>query len=210
MRYPDHNDLHNAEKFALIESFKHTEMKEFLSGKKDSPKYTTYWVYVTVLMLLFTLFSGVLTWSVLKLVDGYGKWFVQIGYGVLFAFTVLIPVHEIFHAIAYRLTGAKNIYFGMVWKKFVFYAASDKDVVNGRQYCFIAILPFIMITTLSIAAILIDLTLLPFFCTIVFFNTLFSGGDFLLINLISAYKFNEVYTYDDRLNGSSYIYLVKY
>lgn len=209
MRYLQYHDLHDTEKFVLIESFKHTEMKEFLSGKKDSPKYTTYWIYLAMLMLLFSLFSGVLTWSVLKLFEGYGKWFVQIGYAVIFAFTVLIPVHEIFHAIAYRLTGAKNIYFGVVWKKFVFYAASDKDVVNGRQYYFIAIFPFIMITTFSIAVLLIDLTLLPFFCTVIFFNALFSGGDFLLINLISAYKLNEVYTYDDRLNGSSYIYLVK-
>jgi hypothetical protein len=43
-------------------------------------------------------------------------------------------------------------------------------------------------------------SLLPFCGTLMFFNILFSGGDFLLINLVSSYPLNSLFTYDDRQN----------
>jgi hypothetical protein len=60
---------------------------------------------------------------------------------------------NVFMQWAYRIIGAKHIYFGAVWKKFVFYAASDNDVVNGRQFYFMTILPFVVITALCIVVV---------------------------------------------------------
>ena len=54
--------------------------------------------------------------------------------GIIFTFSILIALHELIHAAAYRLAGAKTLSFGMNLRKFMFYVQADGQVLNFKQF----------------------------------------------------------------------------
>lgn len=131
---------------------------------------------------------------------------IQVGIGVLFSFTFLIILHELLHGLAYKLIGAKNVYFGAILAKFLFYAASDQEEFNGVHYRFVALFPFFSITVATLLLALLRPEYIPFVLTVAFIHTLFCGGDFAVVNFVRKYDLKNIYAYDSKEKGETYFY----
>ncbi len=197
------------QKGSQIKTLQHEEVKDFLSTSLKegiNPIQKFFSVYFTAVGLAFCVNCG---FNITKFITEKNiDFLVPICIGILFSFTLLIIIHELLHALAYYLVGGKNIYFGADIKKFVFYAASDKAVYNGRQFSIIALSPFIMINLICLIAYYINPASGSFCLTILFFHSLFCSGDFIFLNFVSNYKLEHFYTYDNRQEQKSYYYLM--
>ena len=75
----------------------------------------------------------------------------QFLYGLIISLTVVIPVHELIHAMGYVLLGARKIRFGAVLKHFAFYAVADDFVAGRAGFIFLALSPFVVVSLLNLA-----------------------------------------------------------
>ena len=134
-----------------------------------------------------------------------------LGMGVLFTFTVLIVLHELLHAIAYLLVGARKLSFGMNLKKFLFYVQADKQVLNYKKFMIVALAPVVLVGVVSLAgAIFYYGQPLYFFFLVIFgLHGLFCGGDFGLLCFFENRKEEEIYTFDVKSEGKTYFYKKK-
>ncbi len=132
--------------------------------------------------------------------------FTHFSYGLAIAFA-LIPLHEYIHVLAYRWQGAIHTSYDVNWKKFYFMALADKFVANKREFCIVAMAPFVVIS--SVLLILLFFVSLPFTFTVLgtlLTHTAFTAGDFGMLSYFYFHKEKEVVTYDDHGNGISYFY----
>lgn len=192
----------------LIAVVPHRELKTFLqeSSKKKG-------VYKTLYLVLATLagmcLGGLVSFSlVVWILDGTSTYAAQVGLAILFSLTVLVLIHEGIHGLAYKLSGATNVYYGANIRQFVFYAASDGDVFTGRQFRTIAFAPFVLVTVLCLALMLFLPQYLFLSAIILSLHTLFCGGDFMFIHFLSQYDLQQVRTHDNREKSESYFYYV--
>lgn len=124
-----------------------------------------------------------------------------------FCFSFMIIIHELIHALAYKLVGAKKVYFGMKLSKFMFYAACDQQHFNGVQFRFVALAPFVCITTLCLAGIAVSPHYFFMFLIVMAIHTLCCSGDFAMLNYIQQYDLKKVFTYDLKAEKTTYFYL---
>ena len=133
------------------------------------------------------------------------------GWGVLFCITALIVIHELLHAIAYLIVGARKLSFGMNLKKFMFYVQADKQVLNYKQFMLVALAPAVVVGLVSLAGAIFfyGQPLYYFFMVIFGLHGLFCGGDFGLLCFFENRKDDEIYTFDVKSEGKTYFYKKK-
>ncbi len=74
-----------------------------------------------------------------------GSFFIWFSLGIA-GVILLIPIHELIHGLLFRLFGAKDVRYGVVWKKLMFYAVAHDFAVNYRQMLVIALGPFFVLS----------------------------------------------------------------
>ena len=136
---------------------------------------------------------------------------VSIGLASVFSFTVLIIIHELLHALAYLVTGARKISFGAIPQKFIFYALADRQVVSPNAFRVVALAPFVIVKILCLAGIVICFNeqLTYFFMTIMCLHSLFCAGDIAMLSFYLIHKGKEIYNFDDKTKGKTYFYYRK-
>ena len=130
------------------------------------------------------------------------------GWSVLFCITALIVIHELLHAIAYLIVGARKLSFGMNLKKFMFYVQADKQVLNYKQFMIVALAPAVVVGVVSLAGAIFyyGQPFYYFFLVIFGLHGLFCGGDFGLLCFFENRKEDEIYTFDVKSEGKTYFY----
>jgi hypothetical protein len=140
----------------------------------------------------------------------YRQWvdLVCLGVGIVFTFSFLILLHELIHALAYRLVGVRNLSFGYNLRKFMFYVEADRQVINHDQFKKVALAPAVVIGALSVAGMIFFYNQPPFyfFLTIFSFHSLFCSGDFGLLCFFENRDYQEVLTFDVKDEGRMYFY----
>ncbi|MBE2255602.1 MAG: DUF3267 domain-containing protein [Ignavibacteria bacterium] len=131
-----------------------------------------------------------------------------IGIGFAGAF-LLLPLHEWIHGLAYKFCGAKKVNYKADFKNLVVMAIADRFVVNALQIIFVALAPFVVITSLFLFALFFvsspyNLTVI----SIIVVHTSFCIGDFGICAYIKQNQNQGIITYDDFENKVSY-FLVK-
>ncbi len=147
--------------------------------------------------------------SIWGIYTGWIPWFgfiIQLLLGILAGSIIVIPFHELLHGLAYKILGAKKIKFGANLQQFFFFVSADRFLINRRELCFLALLPF---GVLNLALLMVVLLWLPHY-TILFGFLLLSHnlmciGDFAITNYVMNEK-GEVFTYDEPENKKSYFY----
>lgn len=192
----------------MIATVPHSGIKAFIkeSAKKPGPYKTSYLVLAILAGIVIGAFPAYALTS--WIFGGTSTYAIQAGLGFVFSFSVLIVIHEWIHGLAYKIYGAKNVYYGGSIKQFVFYAASDGDVFTGRQFRVIAFAPFAAVTTLCLVLMLLFPQYVFLLLTILSLHTMFCGGDFLFIHFLSQHGLDRVRTYDSREKAESYFYRV--
>jgi hypothetical protein len=120
---------------------------------------------------------------------------------------VLIPLHEFIHATVYKLRGARKTSFDMNLKKFYFLALADQFVASRREFRMVALAPFLVISSVLLAAalftgVLWSITML----TTLMIHSALCSGDFALLSYFEYNKQQEVVTYDDKESKISFFY----
>ena len=175
--------LINNNNFEKIEEIAHNNLKPFLrreiTGNQGWGLIAKMYQAMGLLLVAFALVKAfapyIRTRETISL-----EW---IGWGVLFCITGLIIIHELLHAIVYLVVGARKLSFGMNLKKFMFYVQADRQVLNYKQFMFVALAPVVVVGVVSLAgAIFYYGQPLYFFFLVIFgLHGLFCGGDFGLL-----------------------------
>lgn len=203
-------DLQNNNEFELLAEVSHQELREFVVEQITKEKYLIrgYSVYQVVMM---TLLAFLLTRSIVLAVKGYAEPIIDIGLALLFSFSLLIVIHELLHALAYLLSGARRISFGLNLKKFVFYALADQQVIASRAFHWIALTPLVVVKLICIAGAITfyNEQLMYFFVTVMCLHSIFCAGDMAMLAFYRLHNEKEIYNFDNRSEGKTYFYTRK-
>ncbi|WP_157986462.1 DUF3267 domain-containing protein [Chitinophaga alhagiae] len=120
---------------------------------------------------------------------------------------LLVPLHEMLHGLMFRGFGAKDVRYGVIWRYLMFYAVAHAYVVNYRQFRYIALAPFVVISLLCAVVfpfvpVAWQALLIGLYC----FHTLCCAGDFGLCAYFYKYRHRNPVSFDDADNGISYFY----
>jgi len=154
-----------------------------------------------LICFLYALISGVTTGVTI-----WSRIFGQSIGGIIAGSFLIVPLHELIHGFAYKLLGARKIYFGADMQQFIFYVTVDRYPVSRRQLYFLAMLPFALI---NLAAVLILLLWAPqhslFIFLLLLSHNIMCIGDFAVVNYVYHVPGN-VYSYDVVSEKKSYFF----
>lgn len=156
----------------------------------------------TLILILYFLIAG-LGSDILT----FGEFLRQLALGLLGGSLIVIPFHEGFHGLAYKIAGAPKIHFGADLKQMIFYVSAHKYVIGRKQFYFVALAPFVMINIILLA--IYFLTGWPGLHTVLFFllfHNIMCIGDFAMISFYQKHDEKELFTFDDLEKRVSYIY----
>ncbi len=131
---------------------------------------------------------------------------VGLGFSMFF---VLLPIHELIHAAAYKIVGAPNVGFGADFKKLVFYAVADQFMIDRKKFMFVALAPFVVISTALI--VLFSLSSFPsnlIFLSAIILHTGGCFGDFALVSFMHQHRDKNIFTMDDVKEKKAYFFNV--
>jgi len=118
-----------------------------------------------------------------------------------------IPVHELLHVIPFYFTGARNIRISMDLKQYMFYVSAHKQVASAKQFRFIALVPFIIISLLTLFLILNFPGLWKWSLSLFLFaHATMCAGDFAMLNFYFLHRGKKIYTWDDADQKIAYFY----
>ncbi len=203
-------DLQDETEFELLTEVSHQNLKEFIVEQITKEKFIIriYSVYQIVMMILF---AFILTRSIVYFLKGHSEEITGVGLAILFSLSILIVAHELLHAMAYLISGARKISFGLVLKKFIFYALADRQVIAPRAFHFVALTPFVVVKLICLAAFITtqDTTLSYFFLSVMCLHSLFCTGDIAMLAFYNLYPGKEIYNFDNLSEGKTYFYVRK-
>lgn len=203
-------DLLDEKEFELMTEVSHQDLKEFVVAQISQEKLIirTYSIYQLIMVLLFMFF---LSKSVILAIKGFPEMLIPIVFAIVFSLSILIIVHELLHALAYLLIGARKISFGAIIKKFVFYALADRQVISQGAFRIVALAPFVVVKLACLIGIVIlfNQQLMYFFVTVMCLHSLFCAGDIAMLAFYRIHKDKEIYNFDDKAKGKTYFYCRK-
>ena len=200
-------DLQNESEFELLTEISHQKLREFVVEQIVEEKFVIriYSIYQAIMMLLFVF---LLTRGIVLSIKGHSEILISVGLAVAFSLSALIVIHELLHALAYLLTGARRISFGVIPKKFIFYALADQQVIAKRAFHIVALAPFIVVKLICLIGIIefYDSQLMYFFLSVMCLHSLFCAGDIAMLAFYRIHKEKEIYNFDNRSEGKTYFY----
>lgn len=205
MTNPSIEELQNPENFELIAELGHSNIKEFVLEQlgEGGRLVFTYMIYQALMMVIGIFF---LTRSIVLAFQAFSTPLVYTLAALVFSFSFLIPIHELLHGIALKITGAKKIYYGAYFRKFIFYAEADRHVLNKKEFELVALTPFVAVKAITLLGILIWIhsPVFYFMITIMAAHSFFCAGDIGLLTIF--YRHRNVYTYDVRAEKRSFYF----
>ena len=166
---------------------------------------TRFYFFINILFL--GILIGLSMWGFQSLGFSFGSYFKFLLGGILAGSFLVVPFHEGFHGLAYKIQGAPKIHFGADMKQMLFYVAADKYVVGRKKFYFVALAPFVMINLTGI----IFLFFLPaywhiFIYSFLLMHNIMCIGDFAMVSFFIDHSDKDLYTFDDHKERVSYIY----
>jgi hypothetical protein len=200
-------DLQNESEFELLTEVSHQKLREFVLEQITEEKYVIriYSIYQLIMMMVF---AFLLTRGIVLSIKGHSDILVEIGLSIAFSLSALIVIHELLHALAYLLTGARKISFGVIPKKFIFYALADRQVIAQRAFHIVALTPFIVVKLICLIGIIqfYNEQIMYFFLSVVCLHSLFCAGDIAMLAFYRIHKEKEIYNFDNKSEGKTYFY----
>jgi len=152
---------------------------------------------VLIVLIVYGFLQGWLNWTILI------KQFIA---GVFAGSILVIPVHELFHGLAYRILGARKIRFGADLQQLIFFVTADRFPISGMEVYFLALLPFAAINALAMAVVILWLPqLIILFGFFLLTHNIMCIGDFAIVNY-TLKEAGDIYSFDEVEKKKSYFY----
>lgn len=193
------------EGYILLDTLEHEELvffvKKYLYRRGFWPVF--YFGFILILLITIVLLirskTGPGEFSASK---AWGN--TALGFALSF---MLIPLHEYIHAIAYRICGAREVTYDADFKKMVFMAIAHRFVAGAREFAFIAIAPFAVITLFAFMLIPVAQGYQAYILLgLIFTHAAFCGGDIAMLGYLRFHKDKDIATWDDKVNKVSYFF----
>jgi len=137
---------------------------------------------------------------------GFARTFLDFGLAIVALFVVILPLHEALHAVAYRLTGARDIRWDYSLRILAVWVIAHRFVASTRPFLFVALAPFVVLNALLVAGALA----FPQHAVPLLFVLLLHlhgcAGDWSLLNFVWLHRERGFWTYDDAVSGKSYFF----
>ncbi len=206
MKFKDPDYIENSENFRMIHKLQYDEILGFvfrnIRKKTFSSRFYFAFNILTFILIIYFLISGFQN-NTLTLKE-FGLQFLI---GMFAGSFLVIPFHEGFHGLAYKLAGATKIQFGADMKQMIFYVTAHRYVLNRKGFYFLAYTPFVMINLIAISLYFLfpglEIHTLLFF---LLFHNVMCIGDLAMVSFYETHPQSELYTFDDVPNRTSYIY----
>lgn len=199
--------LQSNPEYELLAEVSHDKLREFVVKQIHQEKQIlkTYSIYQIILMMLYVF---LLTQSLILAFKGDSEPITGMISALIFSFTILIVIHEVLHALAYYLTGARKISFGMVLKKFIFYALADRQVIGPKSFHLVALTPFIAVKTICLFCTFYFYSnqWMYFFLSVMCLHSLFCAGDMAMLAFYRIHREKEIFNFDSKCEGKTYFY----
>ena len=195
----------NYNNYSLKDKLTHSELPKFLNEKLKLGKKWFFYFYMILLISPLGIISYTITKNLITKELSVINCLIYLFLGILIAI-IFIPIHELIHYIAYKISGANSVSFFSNFKKFYFATIADKFVTNLSEFTFIALLPFSIV--LAGTLILFPFLTLEFQLTsmiFLFVHNIFCSGDFTLLNYMASNK--GMVTYDNKEKGETYFFV---
>ncbi len=123
--------------------------------------------------------------------------FLNIVLGFIVFPLLLVPIHELTHALMYKLVGAPKIKFGIDLSHYIFYVAADNYAINFKEMFLVAMTPFILISFILIfgAQSLNGPISVSLILTLIAHGTM-CVGDFAVLSFFFDNGFKDMITFD--------------
>ena len=203
------DNIRSDPRFELLDKLHYDQIVEFATGyiRKRTRSMS---IYILLIIGFFLLQWLAFAYGIAVSHMNWVSLLKQFLYGLVISMTIVIPLHELIHAIGYFILGARKIRFGAVLKHFAFYAVADDFVTNRNGFIFLAVSPFIVVSLLNLAGFILVPGYASYtYISVLFFHTTMCAGDFALLSYFEYHKDKEVYTFDDVKNKTSYFYYKK-
>lgn len=207
----DYKEIINNPEYEEIASVKYDDIKEFVTNEipdnQGWARVANMYQLLGIFLVILGLFKAFMPFYAARNVS----FLISFGLGIVFTFTVLIILHELIHAIAYKFIGVKKISFGMNLRKFLFYVQADGSVINYKQLKIVALAPPVVITVISfiIMAIWYESHIFFFLIPVVGIHSFFSSGDFGLLCFFQNRPDRDILMFDIKEEGKTYFYAKK-
>jgi hypothetical protein len=204
---PTVEELKDPGRYDLVASVEQDRIREFVveQAMADRKIIPVYMIYQTLLV-----FSGLffLTRALVLAFRGVWSYFLFSAGAIVFSLTVLVAIHELLHALALVLTGARRIRFGAVPGRFVFFAVADRHVMGKRSFILVALTPLIGVQVAAAIGIGLfpDVPFVYFFLILMSMHSLFCAGDIALITLFYRFPGKKIFTFDNFSKKTSYFF----
>ncbi|MFV0590055.1 MAG: DUF3267 domain-containing protein [Draconibacterium sp.] len=210
MANPTIEELQNQDRFELIAELSHSNIKSFVLDQLAlGGRITVFFMVYQTLMVLLGIF--LITKSIILALHHTPENLYFSIAAFLFCFTALIPIHELLHGLAIKLTGAARVHYGAYLRRFIFYAEADRHVINRTQFTRIALTPLVVIKLLMLICSLVfwNTSCLYFFLLVMAVHSLFCAGDIGLLSIFYRNKSDLIYTFDAKEEKKSFYYRKK-
>jgi hypothetical protein len=125
---------------------------------------------------------------------------------IVFVFFLLLPLHELIHAVTYKYFGADHVRFRYTFKPPAVFTCAHLLVINRVEVLWLAALPFVLITLgLSAFAYLVSSYCL-FFAWAILIHAFCCMGDIILISYVFKNRKKLIFNFDDLMEGKSYFF----
>ena len=203
-------DLIENDEFELLAEVNHLHIKQFIFEQIAREKYLIR-LYSIYQVSMIALFVFLLVKAIVLFAKDIGQPLTAIGWSLLFSFTLLIVLHELVHALAYKFRGTGKITFGAIWQKFIFYAAADQQVIDYPSFKVVALAPFVSVKILfTVLALFFWYTPFAyFFISVMCIHSLFCAGDIAMLAFYKLHPDKEIYNFDDLSQKKTFFYCRK-
>ena len=164
-----------------------------------------FYILLNLALLIGMALLGI--WQVTHGLIGTGKVILNSILGFVLTLSLLVPIHEGIHGLAYKLVGAPRVQYGSDIKKFIFFAMADHFVVGFPRFIIVALAPFLVINFFTALSIFyVSLNYQWILLGVLLMHTGACAGDFAMLSFFLRHRGEGLLTYDDVSNQRSYFY----
>ena len=199
-------DIRSDPSFRLLDKLHYDQIVEFAT-EYIRKRTRSMIVYVLIIIVFFVLQWSAFAYGIAVSNMNTVSLLKQFLYGLIISLTIIIPLHELIHAIVYFILGARKIRFGAALKHFAFYAVADDFVASRAGFIFLALSPFVVVSLLNLSGFIFVSGYASYtYISVLFFHATMCAGDFALLSYFEYHRDKELYTFDDVKNKTSYFY----
>jgi hypothetical protein len=194
-------ELDSSGSYTLLDELPHSRVAEFAKTYYWERKT---WLSVGHLAMTVLIFAGIIATAIHRGLS-LDATLTQAGLGFI-TFFLLLPPHELLHGAVYKLFGAPRVSFHASFKKMYFYALADRFVADTREFVWVASVPMILLTSITLLLAVFVPHLRVFFLASSLLHLGGCSGDVALLSYLWHHRTSPIFTYDDAAAGKSYFY----